>query len=145
MENTSNPKPSPIMMIVEDNQDSLEILTVIVHKKFPEITVFTAMNGREGVELFDRHPPDIVLTDINMPEMGGIEMARRIREMKPDTRIIVLTADQGKAALEGPAGTGFEPDHYVFKPVEYQQLFFAIEQCMGITEDGQRDHSAVKP
>ena len=62
------------IMLVEDDKDTLEILTVVLQRKFSALTICTATNGRNGVELFEKHPVDIIITDVNMPEMGGIEM-----------------------------------------------------------------------
>ena len=50
--------------------------------------IYTAINGRLGLELFKEHTPDIVITDINMSKMCGEQMAENIRAIKPDTKII---------------------------------------------------------
>jgi len=121
---------SPTIMIVEDDKDTREILGLVVQRKFSDATVCAASNGREGVDLFKRQSADLVITDINMPVMGGIEMVKAIRELKPDIKIIVLTADTGKAALEESVGKGFQLDHYILKPIAYQSLFLAIEQSL---------------
>lgn len=55
----------------------------------------------------------------------------QIREIKPEAKIIVLTADIGKATLENAVVEGFEIDHYILKPVNFGQLFAAIEGCIG--------------
>lgn len=118
------------IMLVEDDKDTLEILTVVLQRKFSALTICTATNGRNGVELFEKHPVDIIITDVNMPEMGGIEMVQRMRSLKPDVQLIFLTADTGKAALEQSIGEGFELAHYILKPVDYQDLFSAIERSI---------------
>lgn len=126
----TNPVPSISILLVEDDQDTLKVLATIFPIKFPDIALHTAINGRAGLELFKTHLPDIVVTDINMPEMGGVQMADRIRAIKPETKIVVLTADTGKATLEDAVGEGFEVDHYITKPVNFGILFAAIEQCI---------------
>jgi YesN/AraC family two-component response regulator len=117
------------LLIVEDDEDAREILVAIIPRKFPELAIYSAVNGKKGLELFKSHVPDIVVTDINMPEMDGIQMAGEIRAIKPDTRLIVVTADTGKAFLEKAAGEGFEINHCIMKPVDYRDLFAAIEKC----------------
>jgi two-component system NarL family response regulator len=57
--------------------------------------VAQARNGREAVELYREHRPDITLMDLNMPEMGGVEAVQTIREEFPDARIIILTTYDG--------------------------------------------------
>lgn len=119
------------MLIVEDDKDTLKILATMIPIKFPELSLHTAVNGRTGLELFKTHMPDIVITDINMPELSGVQMAGKIRAIKPDVKIIVLTADTGKATLEDAVGKGFEIDYYIMKPVNFGPFFAAIEQCIG--------------
>jgi YesN/AraC family two-component response regulator len=124
-------KPSISILFVEDDKATLDIFASIIPVKYPDVTLHTANNGKTGLELFKTHMSDIVVTDINMPEMGGMQMAGKIRAIKPGVKIIVLTADTGKAALENAVGEGFEIDHYILKPVNFGQLFAAIEQCLG--------------
>jgi YesN/AraC family two-component response regulator len=119
------------LLLVEDNKETLEVLASILPMKYPDVAILSAKNGREGLELFKAHTPDIVITDINMPEMGGVQMVDSIKEIKPDAKIIVLTADTGKATLEGAVGKGFDIDHYIMKPVHFELLFSALEQCLG--------------
>ena len=62
----------------------------------PDITVVaTASNGREGVELYRRHRPDVMLTDLKMPELGGVDLIRTVRAEFPSAKIIVLSTYQG--------------------------------------------------
>lgn len=112
-------------MIVEDDPDTREILDMVLRRRFGDVAVTTARNGREALQLFERERVDLVITDLNMPEVGGEEMMREIRLKKPDVPIIVLTADTGKAADEGAWNLVF-----LLKPVEYQLLFSAIESSL---------------
>jgi YesN/AraC family two-component response regulator len=130
METNTDAIPTISILLVEDDKDTLEILATILPTKFPDVALHTANNGRVGLELFKTHMPDIVITDINMPEMGGVQMANKIKEIKPNVKIIVLTADTGKATLENSVGEGFEIDHYIMKPVNFGLLFAAIEKCL---------------
>ena len=91
MESMSNPIPSISMLLVEDEELTRDLLADILDKKYPEVPLYTAINGRTGLELFKSHTPNIVITDINMPKMGGVQMASKIRVIKPDTKFIVLT------------------------------------------------------
>ena len=58
-------------------------------------------------------------------------MAEQIHATKPDTKFIVLTGDSGKRDLESSVGNGFVIDHYIVKPIFFQDLFAAVEQCIG--------------
>ena len=127
----SDPMKQISTLLVEDDKKSLEILATILAKRFPNVVLYMASNGKAGLELFKAHTPDIVITDINMPELSGAQMANQIRAIKPEAKIIVLTADTGKVTLENFVGEGFEIDHFILKPVNFGLLFAAIEQCLG--------------
>lgn len=118
------------MMVVEDDRDTLEILGVVLQRKYVDMEICTANNGRKGVDLFRQENFDIVITDVNMPEMDGIAMVKSLRAMKPDVQLIFITADTGRATVEHSVGTGFHLDHYIAKPVDYKDLFVAIEKSL---------------
>jgi YesN/AraC family two-component response regulator len=115
------------LLFVED--DTMVCLSIgrILARKFPDATVYTAENGQIGLELFKGHSPEIVITDINMPVMDGIEMAGKIKSIKADTKFIVLTGYSDKNYLERFSEIGF--DDYIVKPVSLGKLFAAIEKC----------------
>ena len=79
------------------------------------------------MDLFKEHAPEIVITDINMPVMDGIEMAAEIKSIKADTRFIVMTAYSDKAYFEKFSEIGFS--EYLLKPIQLSTLFAAIEKC----------------
>jgi len=115
------------LLVVED--DTMVCLSIgcILARKFPDATVYTAENGQIGLEIFKEHSPEIVITDINMPVMDGIEMAGKIKSIKADTKFIVLTGYSDKNYLERFSEIGFED--YIVKPVDLGKLFAAIEKC----------------
>jgi YesN/AraC family two-component response regulator len=124
----SSPSRVPFsLLIVEDDKTARAITARMVALKFPECTIYSAEDGKRGLQLFKEHAPDIVLTDINMPEMDGIEMARQIRMLSPDATYIVLTAYGDKGFFEQFKEIGFCA--YLMKPVDFQELFVTIEKC----------------
>jgi YesN/AraC family two-component response regulator len=100
----------------------------MIAKKFPEAAIAAAENGRAGLELFKKRAADIVITDVNMPEMDGIDMAAAIKSTKADTKFIVLTAYNEKRFFEKFSEIGFSA--YLLKPIEFKKLFAAIEKCL---------------
>lgn len=77
------------ILIVEDDKDFLSILQI----KFDSegFSVVTAENGEEGVSVAEKEKPDLVLSDVLMPRMDGLEMAKKIKESAPNVLIIFLT------------------------------------------------------
>jgi len=130
MESISHPMPSISILLVEDEVLTLKPLTTILAKKFPHVTLHTAINGKTGLELFKTYMPDIVITDINMPGMDGLQMTGKIRSIKPDTKFIVITSGTKELTLKTSVEKEFKIDHYIVKPVSLAALFVAIEQCL---------------
>jgi len=119
--------PSFSLLIVEDDKAACDIIARIVGLKFPCCTVYTADNGIKGLELFKEHTPDIVITDVNMPVMDGVEFAREIRSINANATYIVLTAYSNIIVFEKFKGMGVCA--YLLKPIDFQELFAAIEKC----------------
>jgi YesN/AraC family two-component response regulator len=131
MEAMSGSVSSLSIMVVEDEFITLEHLASILAKRFPGVGLYKAHNGSMGLELFKKHSPGIVITDINMPEMGGVQMAVNIQAINPETRFIILTGNSEKMALQGSADKVIEFDHIIVKPVFIRELFDAVEKCIG--------------
>ena len=77
------------VLIVEDDKDFLSILKI----KFESegFSVVVAQNGEEGISVAEKEKPDLIFTDILMPKMDGIEMAKKIKESNKNALIIFLT------------------------------------------------------
>jgi signal transduction histidine kinase len=86
-----------------------------------------AENGREGREHYRRYRPDIVITDIMMPIMNGLEMAHDIRSEDPDAQFIIMTAFGETSYLLEAIDIGIS--QFVSKPVEFQKLLAAVKRC----------------
>jgi YesN/AraC family two-component response regulator len=132
---TATPHPHTFsILIVED--DSMVCLSVsrILAREFPGSRVYCADNGHNGLETFRSHTPEIVITDINMPVMDGIEMSREIKAIRPDTKFIVVTGHFDRQYLESFEAIGYV--EYIVKPLEFNKLFAAVEKCLaGIRVD----------
>jgi len=127
MEQLRRTKSALSLLVVEDNEEALGVTVLAIARNFPDITIYSAVNGRKGMESFQEHIQDIVVTDINMPVMNGIEMAGAIKLIKSETRLIVI----GALYEDHPdkAG-GIHFDYHVRKPIEFKKLFSTIEKCI---------------
>ena len=90
------PDPRPIRLLVVDDHPLLRFGVAALVANHPDIVlVAEASDGREGVEQFRAHNPDITLMDLQMPAMSGIDALMAIRELQPAARVIILTTYSG--------------------------------------------------
>jgi DNA-binding NarL/FixJ family response regulator len=90
------PDPRPIRLLVVDDHPLLRSGVAALVANHPDIVlVAEASDGREGVEQFRAHNPDITLMDLQMPSMSGIDALMAIRELQPAARVIILTTYSG--------------------------------------------------
>lgn len=89
-------KPNLIRLLIADDHMVVRMgLRSMIDTQPGMVVVAEAANGREAIELFREHKPDITLMDLRMPVMGGVEATIAIREEFPDARVIVLTTYDG--------------------------------------------------
>lgn len=112
------------VLYVEDDPATLSGLISFLERRVN--AVFPATNGREGLDLFARQRPDIVVTDIKMPVMDGIEMAANIKDLDRDCPVIVTTAHGDADILIRAIELGI--DWYVMKPINIEKLMDSIEK-----------------
>jgi signal transduction histidine kinase len=126
------------LLLVEDDGPTREMVTKLLKKN--GFNCIVAENGREGLELYRTHLPEIVLSDIMMPVMSGLEMARAIRADFPDAKFIFMTAlGESKFILEAVEIGVLQ---YVVKPVQLSKLLSAISQCVAILRLKAETHRA---
>jgi CheY-like chemotaxis protein len=115
------------VLLVEDNEDN--ILTVADYLAFKGYAVVVARNGRECLDLYGTAQPDVIVMDIQMPEMDGLEAIRRLRRLPGVyTPIVALTAMAMLGDRERCLAAG--ADHYLSKPVSLRELTAVIETCL---------------
>src|SRR5262245_21582664 len=135
------------MLVVEDNVDSREILSKLLRRSGFEVS--SAADGESGYAAALAQAPDLIITDINMPGMDGIEFLKKIRRegQFARTAVLVVTAFGGDAAQDAIAAGA---DAAAAKPFEFegfvdtvQSLIFTRKKTAGETELG-RQSGAVR-
>lgn len=106
------------VLYVEDQLDIQEEFVDILELYVDEI--HTASNGQEGLDQFQKSLPDIIITDIQMPLMSGLEMVKKIREIDQEIPIIITSAFEDSEYLLEAIGLGVE--YYLLKPVMLDRL-----------------------
>lgn len=112
------------ILIVDDEDIIRDSISFILQKE--NYIVETASNGLEALEKHLDHPFDIIVTDLEMPKMKGIELLDRVHQATPETLVIIITAfasvDTAVAALRQGA---FD---YIIKPIDFDELLFRIQK-----------------
>ena len=113
------------LLIVEDDAAARVSLCKMTSMRFPDLIIHSADNGQTGLDCFKLHAPDIIITDLCMPVMDGIDMSAEIKSLNPDVAIIALTSYTDTKFLMMSIEIGI--DHYLQKPIVYERLYSVIE------------------
>jgi len=118
------------VLIVEDDPAALYSIETILRRKYPDVVFYPAVDGKTGLQCFKEHLPDIVITDVIMPSMNGCQLAREIRQLKADTKLIMLTGLSDMSDFFKSIMEGITIDCQVAKPIDLLCLLAAIDQCI---------------
>ena len=106
------------VLVVDDEPDNVNLVQLIL--EFHDITVRSAASGKECLEQLEQGVPTVLLVDIQMPEMSGIELLKLIRARWPDIPALAMTAYTMQGDRERMLAAGF--DGYVGKPIDVMAL-----------------------
>lgn len=112
------------VMIVDDSKFQLEQIERLLESEKFEVCG-KAENGEEAIKLYRQLKPDLVLMDIQMPGINGIETTKKIKEQFPDARIIACTSLNNKKFVQDAILAGCL--HYIVKPIKRVSFFECIK------------------
>ena len=112
------------ILCVEDEDGIREVIVKTLKYYFKE--VYEAKNGQEALELYEYYKPKIVLSDIQMPNMDGIDLVKKIRKNDSETMIIMLTAYSNEEYLMELINLNV--DHFILKPLNSKKLNEALQK-----------------
>lgn len=118
------------ILFVEDDEITRLLISSILQDNFKDI--YIANNGQEGLDLYNQYKPDIVLTDISMPIMDGIEMSTQIKLDNPDQIISIFTTFNEIEYLHKAVNIGI--DKYILKPLDKEQFFTTLNSIVKILD-----------
>jgi len=118
------------ILLVDDEPDILEFLSYNFRKR--EFVVSTAGNGLEGIRKAEQDKPEIIISDILMPEMNGIEMCREMRKRSylQDVPFIFLTAVKDDSRVMSAMMAG--ANQYASKPIRFEYLLSMVNQLLSL-------------
>lgn len=113
-------------LIIDDDPSTLELMKFQLESE--DFFVISSENGAKAIDFVKELEFDIILTDLNLPDINGIEMVKRIKELSPSTEIIMITGfGSTEKAVEAAKAGAF---HYVEKPVDFDELLLLIGRAI---------------
>ena len=115
------------ILVAEDNDSNYMLMTYILKKYFD---FFRVCNGQEAVDMALSEKPDLILMDIKMPVMDGLEATRKIKAELPDLPIVALTANAFDSDRQLALEAGC--DNFLAKPVNAELCIKTIQKYIGV-------------
>jgi CheY-like chemotaxis protein len=114
------------ILVVDDEKNIRDCLSMVL--SFMGFEVAAASSGNEGLNLFLKSSFDLVLTDLQMPDMDGWALAFNIKEESPDTPVVLMTGEERGGVLERLKGSGI--DSVVFKPLLLEDIQKTVQNAL---------------
>ena len=111
------------ILVAEDEDSNYELVKIVMNKRYKLIR---AHNGIEAVTLNEEETPDLILMDIRMPEMNGLDATRIIKEVSPKTPIIALSAYAFEKNIREAKEAGC--DEFIAKPFKVEELIELVKK-----------------
>ncbi len=120
------------VLLVDDEEEFVSALSERLMLR--GIEVETALDGREALARFAEKPVDVIILDVMMPGLGGLEILKRIKKSSPPTQVILLTGlGATKEGIEGMRLGAFD---YLIKPVDIEELLDKMKEAVKTTGTG---------
>ena len=116
------------ILVVDDFRDWRRQVSLLLRARLEWQVIAEAPDGSDAVQKAKDLKPDLVLLDINLPKLNGIEVARRIRQLSPGSKIVFLTQDCDPDVVQAALRTG--ANGYLYKAHAQSDLLLAIEAVL---------------
>ena len=118
--------PKPRILIVDDEESLREFLSIMLHREGYQVD--SAVDGAQAEAHLRDHTYDLVITDVNMPRMGGMELLRHIKERAPETVVLMITAfSTTEQAVEAMKQGAYD---YITKPFKNEEIRLVIKNAL---------------
>lgn len=132
MQTVSSPKKKLRVLIADDIQETRRNTRLMLATIDDVEVVAMAVNGIQAVQMTEEQQPDILLLDINMPEMDGLTAYKQIAEVHPDIGCIIISAEKDTTTLRNAMSIGVQ--EYLIKPYTVEELETAIARVYARVE-----------
>lgn len=118
-------------LIIEDDKGIIDAIDVAFEFRWPDAQLVASTTGKKGVNLVRKESPDIVILDLNLPDISGFDVLKQIREISTIPVIILTVRSDDEDMLKGLEGGA---DDYIIKPFNYMTLLARIKAVLRRTE-----------
>ena len=129
------------VLLVDDEAHIRKFIGLIL-RQFSIPRLLEASNGEEALEIYSREKPDLVLLDVNMPKMGGLETLKQLRVLNPDCVVVMLTSLATRQTIEEAAELG--ATNYIRKDTPKEEIAAALQETLeanfDLTEENPPSH-----
>ncbi len=113
------------VLLVDDETDFVETLVKRLRKR--KLDVRAASSGQQALDMLSESPSDVVVLDVKMPDMDGIETLRRIKKIAPGVEVVMLTGHANvEVAMQGMELGAFD---YLMKPIDIDDLLYKLQDA----------------
>ena len=121
------------ILIVDDQREVRDVLSSGVQTLGPEFTVVPVPSGEEAVLELALRDFDLLVTDVRLPGISGLEVLRRVRETRPDLKVILITGILDPVIRRNVVDAG--ADAFFLKPIDVSDFLDAVERCLGLVDE----------
>jgi two-component system response regulator VicR len=124
------------ILIIEDAPEIVEAVSIIIEMRWPEAKIISTAHGEIGIDLAESETPDVIILDLGLPDMSGLDVLKRIR-LFSDIPILVLTVRSDETSIVRSLEEG--ADDYIVKPFKQLELLARIQGALRryVTQDGK--------
>lgn len=131
------------VVVADDEAMQRNVLKEIIHKLYPSFEVIACGNGKDAYDILMEKPVDIILTDIRMPIMGGMELIKKVFEEFPKTKMILISAYQEFEYAQN--AIKYKVVEYLIKPFRVAEVQKILEKvCLEIKRENEKESSLNK-
>ena len=121
------------ILVVDDEESILHFLKTALEKRGFDVS--TAADGKEGVSFYLKQRPDLVLLDIRLPKINGVDVLRKIKKKDPKALVMMITAFGAKRTIAQAMKLGAQD--YINKPFDLKDMLKAIDENLSLRAMGQ--------
>ncbi|MFW6195010.1 MAG: response regulator transcription factor [Chloroflexota bacterium] len=124
-------------LIIDDDPDILDVVSLCLEVRWPDMAFATASDGGQGIKALQKENPDLVILDLGLPDMDGLEVCERIRQISRAPILILSVRDR---EIDIVRGLNSGADDYVTKPFSQMQFLARVGALLRRASEGRNDH-----